>query len=60
MAGIDGMLKKAGLPAQVIGEPPLFDVVFTPTRCSDYRDTLRADAALQKRFNKLAARSAAS
>ena len=29
MEGIGAMLKKAGLPAQVVGEPPLFDVVFS-------------------------------
>jgi glutamate-1-semialdehyde 2,1-aminomutase len=51
MEGIGGMLRKAGLPAQVIGEPPLFDVVFTAEAVRDYRSTLRADAALQKHFN---------
>ena len=29
MAALDGLLKKAGIKAQVIGEPPLFDVLFT-------------------------------
>ena len=28
MTGISGMLQKAGLPAQVIGVPPLFDIVY--------------------------------
>ena len=40
-------------PAQVVGEPPLFDVVFTAEEVRDYRSTLRADAALQKHFNAL-------
>jgi glutamate-1-semialdehyde 2,1-aminomutase len=42
MAALDGLLKKAGIPAQVIGEPPLFDVVFTDQPIKDYRDTLKA------------------
>ncbi|WP_431268324.1 aspartate aminotransferase family protein [Dankookia sp. P2] len=51
MQGIEAMLKKAGLPAQVVGEPPLFDVVFSAEAVRDYRSTLRADAGLQKHFN---------
>jgi glutamate-1-semialdehyde 2,1-aminomutase len=36
----------------VIGEPPLFDIIFTDQPVKDYRDTLKADTALQKRFNQ--------
>ena len=43
MGALDGLLKKAGIPAQVIGEPPLFDVVFTDQPIKDYRDTLKGD-----------------
>src|SRR3954468_6110190 len=43
MAGMTGMLEKAGLPAQVIGVPPLFDIVYAAGDVSDYRATLRAD-----------------
>ena len=46
------LLKQAGLPAQVIGEPPLFDVVFTDQPIRDYRDTLRGDKAMLGRFNQ--------
>jgi glutamate-1-semialdehyde 2,1-aminomutase len=53
MAALDGLLKKAGIPAQVIGEPPLFDVVFTGQPIKDYRDTLKGDKALATRFNQL-------
>jgi glutamate-1-semialdehyde 2,1-aminomutase len=28
---------------QVIGEPPLFDILFTDAPAKDYRDTLKAD-----------------
>jgi glutamate-1-semialdehyde 2,1-aminomutase len=51
MREMSAMLAKAGLPAQVIGEPPLFDVVFTAEDVRDYRGTLRADAAVQKHVN---------
>src|SRR5882757_2384393 len=53
MAALDGLLKKAGIKAQVIGEPPLFDVVFTDQPIKDYRDTLKSDKALATRFNQL-------
>jgi len=53
MSGLDGLLKKAGIKAQVIGEPPLFDVLFTDQPAKDYRDTLKGDKAVLARFNKL-------
>jgi glutamate-1-semialdehyde 2,1-aminomutase len=52
MTGFEEMLKKSGLPAQIIGAPPLFDVVFTAGEISDYRGTLRGDAEMHKRFSK--------
>ena len=39
-------------PAQVIGEPPLFDVFFATGDVADYRATLRADAEMMRRFNR--------
>ena len=53
MATLSELLKKAGLAAQVIGEPPLFDIVFTDQPIKDYRDTLKGDAAIARRFNQL-------
>jgi glutamate-1-semialdehyde 2,1-aminomutase len=53
MKALDDLLKKAGIPAQVIGEPPLFDVVFTDQPIKDYRDTLKGDKAIATRFNQL-------
>jgi glutamate-1-semialdehyde 2,1-aminomutase len=53
MGALAELLKKAGIAAQVIGEPPLFDVVFTGEPIKDYRDTLKGDAAMAKRFNQL-------
>jgi glutamate-1-semialdehyde 2,1-aminomutase len=53
MGALSEMLKKAGLKAQVVGEPPLFDIVFTDQPIKDYRDTLKGDAAMLKRFNQV-------
>ena len=51
MNGLRDMLADAGIPAQVIGEPPLFDVFFVDNAIGDYRGTLGADAARAERFN---------
>ncbi len=53
MKSLDELLKKAGIKATVIGEPPLFDVVFTDQPIKDYRDTLKGDKAMLTRFNQL-------
>jgi glutamate-1-semialdehyde 2,1-aminomutase len=53
MTALDERLKKAGIKARVIGEPPLFDVVFTDQPIRDYRDTLKGDKAIAARFNQL-------
>jgi glutamate-1-semialdehyde 2,1-aminomutase len=49
------LLREAGIAAQVIGEPPLFEVVFTtdtsPIR--DYQGTARGDMDMARRFNAL-------
>jgi glutamate-1-semialdehyde 2,1-aminomutase len=53
IAGIEGLLKGADIDARVIGEPPLFDVLFSAEEARDYRGTARADGARLKRFNAL-------
>jgi glutamate-1-semialdehyde 2,1-aminomutase len=53
MAALSELLKKYGVKAQVIGEPPLFDILFTDQPIKDYRDTLKADKAMATKFNKL-------
>jgi glutamate-1-semialdehyde 2,1-aminomutase len=53
MAALGALLKEAGIPAQISGEPPLFDVVFTDEPVRDYRGTLAGDAELMRRFNAL-------
>ena len=51
MATLAELAHQAGFKAQVVGEPPLFDIIFTDQPIKDYRDTLKGDAALLKRFN---------
>src|SRR5205807_4544687 len=51
MGALADLLKRKGVTAQVVGEPPLFDVVFTGEPVRDYRTTLRVDADALRRFN---------
>ncbi len=53
MGALGDLLKRAGIAAQISGEPPLFDVVFTDEPIRDYRSTLTGDAAMARRFNAL-------
>ncbi|MGH7044020.1 MAG: aspartate aminotransferase family protein [Acetobacteraceae bacterium] len=52
MAGMHAILQDAGIPGQILGEPPLFDVVFSDTRPHDYRGVLRGDAERARRVNR--------
>lgn len=51
MRGLEETMASAGIPARVVGEPPLFDVVFSAGEVSDYRTTIAGDAARMQRFN---------
>ncbi len=53
MAQLSGILKKKGVTAQVCGEAPLFDAVFSREPVRDYRGTLAGDQGLLRRFNRL-------
>jgi glutamate-1-semialdehyde 2,1-aminomutase len=53
MGTLAELLKRNGLTAQVTGEPPLFDVVFSNEPVWNYRATLRGDADMLRRFNAL-------
>ena len=53
MSGLQALLDQAGLAAQVIGEPPVFDVVFSDHKIDNYRDTLRGDKTMLRRFGEL-------
>jgi glutamate-1-semialdehyde 2,1-aminomutase len=52
MEGYARILKDARLPAQVVGDAPMFDAVFTDREVKDYRSAL-GDDALLKRCNAL-------
>jgi glutamate-1-semialdehyde 2,1-aminomutase len=52
-SALGDILRKAGIKATVVGEPPLFDVLFTDQPLKDYRDTLKGDKAIAAKFNKL-------
>ena len=47
------LLHEARIPAQVVGEPPLFDVVFSAEPVTDYRGMLHNDMDMVRRFNAL-------
>ncbi len=47
------LLYEAEMPAQVIGEAPMFDVIFADDEITDYRSTLNRDQAKVIRFNEL-------
>jgi glutamate-1-semialdehyde 2,1-aminomutase len=49
--GFARLVRNSGLPAQVIGETTVCDVVFTERPVTDYRAMLTADAAMLKTFN---------
>jgi glutamate-1-semialdehyde 2,1-aminomutase len=53
MTAISDHLGKAGFDHQIVGDPTLFDVLFTSGKIKDYRDVYKADAARNLRFNKL-------
>jgi glutamate-1-semialdehyde 2,1-aminomutase len=55
MGTLSQLLREAGIPAQLMGEPPLFEVVFTtdPNPIRDYSGTLRGDMDMARRFNAL-------
>jgi glutamate-1-semialdehyde 2,1-aminomutase len=53
METLSELLRRSGVAAQVVGEPPLFDVVFTSEPIRDYRGTLRGNADMLRRFNAL-------
>lgn len=52
MAAISEHLNKAGIAHQIVGDPTLFDVVFTDRKVRNYRDVLAADSQTNARFNK--------
>ncbi len=52
MQGLEAAFAKHGIAARVLGEPPMFDVVFKSGDITDYRGTLGADMAKAAKFNR--------
>ncbi|MGH7082402.1 MAG: aminotransferase class III-fold pyridoxal phosphate-dependent enzyme, partial [Acetobacteraceae bacterium] len=52
MEGLSRSVRDAGLDAQVVGVPPLFDLAFRLGEVTDYRGWLAQNAEAQKRFNR--------
>ncbi len=50
--GLAALARKHGMPAQVSGEPPVFDIIFTDRPVVDYRATLTADRRRIALFNE--------
>jgi glutamate-1-semialdehyde 2,1-aminomutase len=50
--GLEERVRKAGLPAQVVGEPPLFDLVFATGEMRDYRAVGRGDKEMAAHVNR--------
>jgi glutamate-1-semialdehyde 2,1-aminomutase len=50
MAGLAELAQKSGLPAQVVGEPVVFDILFTSEPVTDYRSLQKADGGLARTF----------
>jgi glutamate-1-semialdehyde 2,1-aminomutase len=51
MDGLTTLIAEAGIPAQTVGEPVLFDVVYAEGEMRDYRAMLRQDVGVQKHVN---------
>jgi glutamate-1-semialdehyde 2,1-aminomutase len=50
--GLEAAARRHRLPAQVSGEPPVFDILFTDRPIVDYRAALTADPVKIRRFNE--------
>ncbi|MCB1417012.1 MAG: aminotransferase class III-fold pyridoxal phosphate-dependent enzyme [Nitratireductor sp.] len=48
---LSGHLSRAGIAHRIVGDPTLFDVVFTDRDVKDYRGVLAGDAAMLGKFN---------
>ena len=53
MESLQSLLDQASIPAQVIGEAPVFDLYFTDNEITNYRATIGSDKDKLKLFNRL-------
>lgn len=52
MKGLEDALNTAQIPAQVVGEPPIFDVFFTEEPIINHRSTLTNNTKLYRQFTQ--------
>ena len=52
MAGVQSAFEAVGIAIQVVGAPPVFDVLFTDQKITSYRDTLTSDKTMVTQFNR--------
>ena len=52
MEGLKAALEEADLAGQIVGEPPMFDVMFTEEPIIDYRSTLTNNVPRYKKFTQ--------
>ena len=52
MSSITTAMNEAGIACQIVGEPMLFDVLFTEAPVNNYRDVVNADANRLAIFNQ--------
>ena len=53
MSCLKHLFQEASIPAQIVGEPPVFDVFFTETPITDYRSTLTSNRQMLRRMCEL-------
>ena len=53
MRALRDCLSEVGIDHQIVGDPVLFDVVFTNTSVTNYREFMHGDPNLSSRFNQL-------
>ena len=53
MSALSRILEESGIEGQVVGAPPMFDIVFAGGEVRNYRDTIRGDGAKMPRLNEL-------
>ncbi|MCS6891390.1 MAG: aminotransferase class III-fold pyridoxal phosphate-dependent enzyme [Rhodovarius sp.] len=52
MSELAGLVAEAGIPAQVLGHPTVFDVVYAEGEIANHRDLLRQDRSMQAHVNR--------
>ena len=53
MNGASDLLNSCGITHRIVGDPALFDILFTGRDVLNYRDTLGADSEKSNMFNKV-------